>query len=222
DRGAPRKSDPTLLLLTIRAARRTLAVNPDDANAYQLLGRAYHLLLATGGKEERVVPLAILRHVQVVTALESALVLRPDLEVAHELLFHHYLEWGSFDRWGYFDLALEHGRARLAGSRVGLTEQAVARLQDQVDALEKRVSDLRYRFSVRIKEMGDDPLQRALLALSMGLPGVALNDVLLRSQVVLFGTAGARLEIDLLLRTGQAWRARALLHEDSMRASRSK
>src|SRR5207248_3342242 len=71
------------LLLAVRAARRALAVNPDDAGAYLLLGEAY-LRLARQTREQgwrTFLPvLADIRRVQALTALEQAVLLRPDLD----------------------------------------------------------------------------------------------------------------------------------------------
>ena len=66
---------PALLLLTVRAARRAVAANPGDANAWLRLGQAYVLLrdetCERAGLGLRS-PLAQLREVQITTALEQA------------------------------------------------------------------------------------------------------------------------------------------------------
>src|SRR5206468_681819 len=80
---------PALPLLAVRAARRAVAVNPEDANAWLRLGQAYLLLRNVTGErsgEGLLPPLAQLRHVQIVTALEQAVRLDPDVEVAHHEL----------------------------------------------------------------------------------------------------------------------------------------
>src|SRR5262249_57799152 len=86
---------PALPLLAVRAARRAVAANPEDGNAWLRLGQAYVLLrdetCERSAHRERT-PLAQLRQVQIATALEQALRLDPDLEAAHHELAHLYGE----------------------------------------------------------------------------------------------------------------------------------
>ncbi len=73
------------LLLSVRAARRALAANPDDGGAFLLLGESYLRLSRQTRQQswERMLPsFSDIRRVQTVTALEQAVLLRPDLERA--------------------------------------------------------------------------------------------------------------------------------------------
>src|SRR5579875_3062835 len=73
------------LLLAVRAARRALAANPDDARAFLLLGEAYFRLARQTQEatwQALLPPLASLRQAQILTALEQAATLRPDLDQA--------------------------------------------------------------------------------------------------------------------------------------------
>src|SRR5204863_998477 len=94
----------------VRAARRALAANPDDGGAFLLLGEAY-LRLERQTREQSwhdLLPtLAAIRQVQARTALEQAVLLRPDLYQAHTLLARLCYEAGDLDR------ALDHSRARV-------------------------------------------------------------------------------------------------------------
>src|SRR5262249_37390134 len=103
------RGPPEALLLAVRAARRALAANPDDAGAFLLLGEAY-LRLARQTKEQswslRLPLLASTRRAQALTALRQAVLLRPDLDQAHALLFR--LHAGA----GHLDQALDHLLAR--------------------------------------------------------------------------------------------------------------
>src|SRR5207248_5557810 len=104
---------PALPLLAVRAARRAVAANPEDANAWLRLGQAYLLLrnlTCERSGEGLLPPLAQLRHVQVATALEQAVRLNPDHEAAHRALYELYGQ-------RYLDQALEHRREELRLSR---------------------------------------------------------------------------------------------------------
>jgi tetratricopeptide (TPR) repeat protein len=220
--GGAAERPPALPLLAVRAARRALADNPEDANAYLRLAQAYRVLRDDTG-ETRLPPLAMLRHVQMVTALEQALVLNPDLVEAHEALIDLYAERQ------YLDVALEHLRALLAILRRAkpLSGQAgesqshgLAQLEGQVVDLETLVRERQNTYAVRAASLHDNPLQRAQLALALGLPRTALDDVLLKSRVLLFGTGGARLELELLLTLGRLDQVRDMLDDEEMRQAR--
>ena len=110
-----------LLYLAVRAARRAVAVNPDDAQAYLVLGQSY-LRLRHSTRErawgERLPRLPQLRQAQASAALNQAVALNPQLAQAHLSLGELYQERG------YLDLALQHLRiylqlVRTAAPRVG-------------------------------------------------------------------------------------------------------
>jgi hypothetical protein len=217
---------PALPLLAVRAARRALAANPDDANAYLRLAQAYFALrdeTAEHSREGRLPPLAMLRHVQIATALEHALVLNPDLEVAHQHLAALYAQRQ------FLDAALEHRRAQLAlvrrskpqpGEPAEAFAHRLAQLEDQVLELETLVGERENAFGLRAASLRDNPLARAQLALDLGLARKALDDILLKSRVLLFGTGGARLELELLLLLGRAEEVRDLLDDEEMQQNR--
>jgi tetratricopeptide (TPR) repeat protein len=224
---------PDSLLLAVRAARLAIATNPEDANAWLLLGQAYYALhratdeISSSGHSHL---LGLLRHVQIATALEHALVLDPDLEPAHEGLSVLYGERM------FLDAALEYRRhalrlTRRAGPRkrpegIGETEKAFRqRLKAEETAvreLEQVLQDRKNDYAIRSRAMSGDPMGRAQLALSLGLARVALDDVLLQSPVQTFGGEGARLELEILLQFGQAERVRGMLDEPEMRENRDK
>lgn len=216
---------PDFPLLTVRAARRALAVNPDDAGAWLRLGQAYLLLhratperSATGHSAL----LGLLRHIQAATALEYALRLDPDLEAAHEALSVLYAERK------YLDATLEHRRHVLRLLRRGaapgedreMLELRLEREEDAVSRLEQFVQERRNEYAVSSRALSGDPLGRAHAALNLGLAHVALDEVLLQSQVLVFGGEGARLELELLLLLGRADVARQLLEDEELRDNR--
>ncbi len=137
---------PALLYLAVRAARRALAVNPDDARAYLVLGESYLGLLY--GTRERIwgrqmKDLVQLRHAQASAALNQAVTLKPDFAQAHLSLAKLYQEMG------YLDRALEHFQIyfqlfQKAGPppevRIERFREEVARFQENVERLAKEVA----------------------------------------------------------------------------------
>jgi hypothetical protein len=192
------------LLLAVRAARRALAANPDDPGAYLLLGEAY-VRLASQTRERSwratLPPLAALRHAQALAALEQAALLRPDLDRAHALLVQLYYDDGQLDR------ALEHLRAR---ARIAGPEGAEMRADaDTMESLVKR-SEKVYEANVADKTDPSKVFRRASLAARHGLSRKAL-EMLLESHPAVFGDAGVRLQLDLMMQAGRAFEVRAWL-----------
>jgi tetratricopeptide (TPR) repeat protein len=222
------RPSPALPLLAIRAARRALAENPSDAGAALALGQAYFTMGAVTGEAEQGgphAPLPRLRHVQAVAALNRALVVRPEFQAAHAALAELYL------RREYLDAALVHRQAQVrlvtSRSRTGEDDSAYSArregLERSAEELEKVVQDRQHQFTVQsgLPSTGTDPVSRARLALRLGLPVKAL-EVLERSHVEVFGSAGARLELELLLMLGRAWEAREKLYDAEMQANKHK
>ncbi len=217
---------PALPLLAIRAARRAVAANPEDANAWLRLGQAYLLLRNTSRERDSLglPPLAQLRHVQIVTALEQALRLDPALEAAHhELAF-------LYGARHFLDQALEHRReevrlSRKAGRRANETAEEFT---ERLDLLEKDtaklvalVEDHRKTYVRASATLQGDRLAQADLALKLGLARLAAEEVLLSSPADLLRPAGIRLEVDLLLSLGRAQEVRSVLADKGLRASKN-
>lgn len=209
----PPPAAPELLLLAIRAARRALSANPDDGNAFMLLGRAY-LRLARQTPEagwRNILPdVSALRRVQILTALEQAVLLRPDLDLAHAWLVQLYIEPDRMFEQGQADRSLDHLRARrrLAANdperRVAL-ESDFQRLQELIDHAEKI-----YQANLSGKTDPSKVLARAQLAARYGLSRKAL-EMLLASYPAIFGKAGVEYELELMLQAGQASQVREVL-----------
>jgi hypothetical protein len=89
--------------------------------------------------------------------------------------------------------------------------------------LEKVVQDRQHQLTLRTSQpdAGSNPLAHARLAVQLGLPVRAL-EILERSRVELFGTAGARLELELLLMLGRARVARDKLYDEEMQVHGTK
>jgi hypothetical protein len=210
---------PALPLLAVRAARGAVADNPEDANAWLRLGQAYLLLRNVTSERAgaRLPPLEQLRHVQIATALEQALRLDPDLEVAHHELASLYGEQH------FLDQALEHQRqevrlSRRAGRRPGETAEEAAhrleKLEKDAAKLEELVAERRSAYAGRAPSLEGGRLQQATLAISLGLARQAADDILLSSPAELLGRDGLRLELHLLLSLGRAGDVRPILDDE--------
>jgi len=116
-------------VLAVRAARRAVAADPADPEAYLALAEAYLMLWKQqeeiwSGRppwwqycfrdlhpSQPMVMLQTLREVQVVTALNRAVTLQPSLVRAHKLLGDVYIQFS------YLDLALHHYKEALTQMR---------------------------------------------------------------------------------------------------------
>jgi hypothetical protein len=218
------KGPPAYPLLAIRAARRAVAVNPRDPQAYLWLQAGY-FTLRYDTRERRwcldLPELDTLRHVQMITALQHALTVQPDQPETHALLAELYGRYSNPRNGnnGYLDLQLKHLEELLrllkrAGPQPSETEEEFKR---RVEPVEKQVKELqkvvrerqdRYEVGAANKEV----LAKAEDALSKGLAEQALT-VLLDSGVLEFGQRGAQLELLLLLTMGRVEQARKTLHD---------
>jgi hypothetical protein len=188
---------PAVIYLAVRAARRAVAANPDDGQAWVLLGETYlELLRAT---RERLWGLQLpelkqLRQEQASTALNQGLALQPNHAKAHHSLGELYREMGCLD------LAVHH---------LNIYQTLVTRAGGRLDEeFSSKLSQLAADVAKRQKEYesqsrGKDVLDRALAAEQKKLTGKA-RDILLESHVSAFGARGMDLELELLLRTGRA------------------
>ncbi|HLW64164.1 MAG TPA: hypothetical protein VKS79_02515, partial [Gemmataceae bacterium] len=180
------------------------------AQAYLLLDRQLDAL----GWLTALPELVALRRTQIVTALEFAATLRPELDEPHLLLAQIYYGEGQLDR------ALDHLRARLqiaeqeakknsSDAKAGERERA---LQNDVKKLEADVHRAQQIYDANTKGQSDPSrvFARAQLAARHGLSQQAL-DLLKESDVSVFGKEGAQMELELLLSAGRAFNAFALL-----------
>jgi tetratricopeptide (TPR) repeat protein len=197
---------PALLYLAVRAARRALAVNPNDAQAYEVLGESYLRLIHSTRERawgDRLPQLVQIRRVQASAALNQAVLLKPGFAQARLSL------GGLYEEMGCRDLELEHLRAYVkllheAGPERGVAAAEFRQQESQFQAgltqLAKEVDDLETSYT--LASSGLSVVDRAYLALDKGLAGKA-RDLLLESDVSAFGARGMELELKLLLRTGR-------------------
>ncbi len=198
---------PALYYLAVRAARRAVAANPEDAGAYLLLGESYlGLLHATRERawSAQLPQLRQLRQAQASAALNRAVVLRPDFPLAHLYLGKLYQEMN------YLDLALSHWQSacrlrRESGPPAGVDRDEfrarLAQLEEQVEQLAQEVQ--KREDSVTLESANRPMRDRAFLAWRRGLAGKALH-LLLESDRAAFGNEGMELELELLLGVGRA------------------
>jgi hypothetical protein len=205
---------PGSLLLAVRAARRAMQDNPNDALTHLRAGRAYHFLeeqTIERGLRNEFPLLEQLRKVQTVVALKRAVRLKPDLQQAHELLADVFLESRAYD------LALPHAQegTRLNKQAGPLPHESadefaarIERLTTIEQQLGKQVRDLLNLADTQSFELG--AYGKAGFAESNGLPGYALQQ-LLSSSYAEFGREGAILELFLLLHVGRSEDFREIL-----------
>ena len=217
---------PDLPLLAVRAARRAVAANPQDPNAWFRLGQAYLLLrnlTVERSSEGALLPLVQLRQVQIVTALEQAVRLNPDLEEAHHQLAFLYGERNALDQ------ALEHRREELRISRRAgpRPNESPEHFSYRIESLDKDtaklvtlVEDQRKSFADAPPSPQGDRLVLAKLALKLGLVRTAVEEVLMPTPADLLAANGIQLELELLLSLGEADKVRAILNDDRLRASK--
>jgi hypothetical protein len=208
---------PELALLAVRASRRAIHANPDDAAAYLNLGEAYVRLLR--GTRERVWGKALpqfhrMRIIQAVAAYNYALQLKPDLAQAHFSLA------GLYQEMEFADLTLMHlqeylkatrAAGRQAGETAGQFKERIGALEDAVGRVDKEVKSRTENYL--INSANYKVLDKARAAAKNGLAATA-RDILMASNVAAFGNEGTRLELGLMLSTGMVDKLREWRKED--------
>lgn len=191
------------VMAAVRASRRAVAENPDDANAYFTLGQAYSTLANLTAENrwssrEGVSQIRRVRHVQASAAFNRALQLNPRLAAAHRDLALLYRSIGCLD------LAADHLKAYVAiPPRWGGPPKTGPEADEMAKDLKQLTKFVDDRLASLEKNSAKSSVSdRALVATQMELGGVA-RSILLKSDVSAFGQTGVELEVDLLLRTGR-------------------
>jgi tetratricopeptide (TPR) repeat protein len=200
-------------LLAIRACRRALLENPNDALTWYRLDRAYLTLLYRTREREfadRLWLLPYLRQAQRVAALNHAVELEPNLEQAHADLADLYLQMSSRPgQGGYLDLALKHRSEQLrlvienGPGRREKPENYEARrkqLEDDIDRLDAAVKKAQNDYEVG-QVSRPTMKSKAEFALQRGLGGQA-RDELLHSLEVTVEPDAIPLQLNLMVMTG--------------------
>jgi hypothetical protein len=176
------------LYLAIRAARRATEANPDSANSYWYLARAYYQLwenhernwMRNANEQPRRTEL---RETQLATALQNALLADPRNVDAHELLAKVI-----FQQLGFLDLELYHLQQALPileEERPGIPDRQREAIKQRADGMRKRVEELerqvKDRTSSFVVQFKNKPVMAKVNgAINLGLAQKALD--LLRDQ----------------------------------------
>ncbi|HVS34708.1 MAG TPA: hypothetical protein VMS17_03940 [Gemmataceae bacterium] len=210
---------PASLYLGIRAARRALALKPDEAQAHLFLAHAYFLLMAEtrDGVDTAMVgyppgnasyPL-LLRQIQIKTALRRALQIDPKNKLGLLLSREIYAETG------YHDLASQYTQ-QLADA---LAEEGddVTALRKSADAMAKEVQQQTEFW--RVQTANKRPLDKVQLAVQKGLPLLALDELEKIDWIAFDDNDKSKLplqleEFNLLMQTGQVDDVAGELKED--------
>jgi hypothetical protein len=221
---------PADLYLMIRATRRALAANPADARAYFLLAKGY---LALRDRTRERAPgyqspyLSVLRQTQALAALNQAVTLNPNDDLAHEQLFQLYQGVQVDPRQvGFADLCLKHAEAVVRIRREGEGNaprgpdwaKDLERLEAFVKQLREQVDKRRDQYEIRSANRPGVERVRAALELGLAEPALAVA-----SEEVRRAQPGADLrqvaaalayEVHLLILTGRLAEAREHLTEE--------
>lgn len=177
---------PTSLYLGIRAARRALRVNPEEASTYFLLGQGYRHLGAQPLERNFAMTaprLLAIRRTQIVAALQQCLRLQPNPDMAaqaHEALYAVYAP-PPRGVLRYYDAAVHHLREALdqrtaAGPPPNVSaaqyNQELDRMSAELMKLETELKRQRDSFDVRAASRSG--LEKVRIALALGLPETAL------------------------------------------------
>ena len=199
---------PALPLLAVRA-RACAEIDPRDASAWAVLGRAYFVLGELTWEADAGEALTLLRYIrllQATTAFVQAVLLNPDSPSIRQTLARLY--WSQ----GALDLAHHHAADALritrrngpaSGESHDAFNQRLARDVEFVDRLETAVMENENRLIIMTAGLSGDPLSRARIARQLGLHQKAI-DTLMKSHPDLYGSEGIELLIELLIATGQS------------------
>jgi hypothetical protein len=208
---------PSALYLAVRAARRSLAANPDDGRTWLVLGEAYYNLAnrTREGARGRLLPhVPMVRQTQIAAAFHRALNLKltpGEQQYAHRRLVNLYQEQK------FIEPAARHYRKYLvafqeAGPPPGQEKpfnEEVERMEKEAKRREREVKTSLDQYEV---QAANKPvLQKVYVAMQYGLADKAL-DLLLNAdpkdlQESRAGApmmTGAMLEINLLMSLGRA------------------
>jgi hypothetical protein len=199
-------------LLAVRACRRALMENPNDATTWYLLESAYTTLAKATKEREftnRLLLLQSIRQVQRAVALNHAILIDPDHLGAHLELAAIFEQMSVPGQGGYYDLALHHRneqlriikeRGRMAREKPEEFERRVQQLQDHVDKLDDFVRNAQTEYYNG--EISRNTVKaKAELALAKGLGGQARDDMV-KSLEVSVEPEAIPLQLNLMVMTG--------------------
>lgn len=209
------------LYLAVRAARRALAVDPEDGFTYYRLGQTYqslHNLPQERNLSSSGLQLSAIRRTQIAGALHNYLLLQPDGDSA---LQAHMALYNLYSQLQYIDAAVHHLRQALdmrtaGGPRRGESSAQFDQSLDRMNAdltrldgeLERRLN--RYEVNAAAKS----GLEKVKVALEMGLSETALTALEQASDLEISKAADLAIVkrvTDVVLDLGRLDKARELL-----------
>jgi hypothetical protein len=149
--------------------------------------------------------------------------LDPNLEEAHHELAYLYGASNALDQ------ALEHRQqearlSRRAGPRPGESADEFAYrlefLEKDTAKLVEMVEDRRKQYATGSLVFQGNRIAQARLAIRLGLPRKAVEEILFPTPAELLGPAGIRRELELLLSLGRIQEVRDILSDKGVRASK--
>jgi hypothetical protein len=202
------------LLLAVRLARRAIDASPEDAEGYILLARAYQMLWDDlespwcRGRDEQ---LRNVRFAQAINALQTALSLRPDSFMLHELLAEsyrkqHYVDCEIDELQDLVQDFQNSGKPRYASAEQ--FEQELHQYENRLETrkLETKYDDVRNDFEVAAADRS--PIEKVHLAIERGLMKKAI-EILQENDFANLGPTVGQLIVPLKFNTGRADEIRA-------------
>jgi hypothetical protein len=208
----PRSGPWAAALLAVRAGRRAIADNAQDADSFLALADAVQYLSQQFERNSVGQPLTRIRQIQQAAALRRALALKPDRPDIHERLATLYFQMRIFD------LSSEHNHKALdlitaAGPRPKESEEdfkkRIDRKKSEVKTLDEqsRLERLKSEYQLAVRQSSLRG-RRASEAARRGLYQEALNLLIDNEEAVELEPNEARLALDLLISTGRLDEAR--------------
>jgi hypothetical protein len=216
---------PSALYMAVRAARRGVADNPDDARAWLALGEAYTNLThrtRAGNRGRAVLHVLLVRQTQIAAAFHRALKLKPTLEEQRHL---HLRLVGLYQEQNFLEPASRHYREYLNCTReLGPPPGQEKKFNDELDRLEKSVKGMEREIKNRqdqyeVQAANKPVVRKVGTAMQLGLADTALNVLLKADPKELYAQpgspqmTGATLEINLLLSFGRVEEVREAFKE---------
>jgi hypothetical protein len=224
---------PDSLYLAVRAARRSLHNNRDDALAYRTLAEAYvrfRALTREGLRASGSPAFVQVRQAQVVAALREALACEPNPDVARGL---HLQLADAFESLRFLDLQAKHlaeylkllkGTAALPGASAKQHKERIEEAEKRLNKLETELKTNRNVYAInssnkKLLRVGETPGQ-VEIALKNGLAETAL-DLLTENQKDV-DRYGAHAALNLVLMLGRLDLAWQVLGEDAETRAKNK
>jgi hypothetical protein len=211
------EASPAWLFLAIRAARRAVHEQPEDARAWQALGDAYLLLQQKTLERldfDRWYDFRQLCNAQIIHAWTNAIKLNPNLDGAALNLVNHYRRLDQPElALPLYRRLLERQRAAEPGKGESSQDYAarIRGMTESVKSLEKVVDRDRDLYETNSANLKTE--ERCALAMQKGLCQTALN-TMLEADAASFGRTGLKLEMELLLLAGRAYDVREWLTDE--------